>query len=111
MVELLGLVFWLKGDVHTQLLEKVRVYMGEDDRRMGLAAPQLVQLIDGIARHGIGHGADGQGDEQLVGMKPGIAVSQVLNFQMLYGLNNAWSDQKQLFVDTGQRFQGVHQAG
>ena len=42
---------------------------------MYLAAPQLVQLLHGQFRHGVGGGADGQGDQRLIGVETGIAVA------------------------------------
>ena len=54
MEQLLGLVARLEGDVHTDALEELLVHPREDDTGVGLAAPELVQLVDGVARHGVG---------------------------------------------------------
>ena len=52
---------------------------------MDIAAPELRKLIHGMLCHGIIHSRDGQGDERLIGMEPGIPVAQVIHLQMLDG--------------------------
>ena len=78
---------------------------------MGLAAAQLFQLVDGVARHGIRHRADRQGDQQLVRVQAGIVVAQVLHLQMLDRLDDARGDEQQFFLIAGQVLERVHQAG
>ena len=51
------------------------------------------------------------GDQQLVRVQARVVVAEVLDLQMLDGLDDARGDQRQLLVDARQRLEGVDQAG
>ena len=63
MKQLLCLIPGLGGDVYAQLSKKIFVHMGQDNGGVGLAALEIIQLLYGAAGHGIGDGADGQGNK------------------------------------------------
>ena len=96
---LLSLISGFAGQVDTQTLEHLFVHRGEDDGGMDLAAPEFAQLLHGQFRRGIGCRADGQGDQHLVGVEPGIPVAQMLGLQVLDGVDDHRRDQMQLIPD------------
>lgn len=111
MIQLFCLMLGLKGDIYAQLLEQFLIHVREDNRGVGLAAAQLVQLFDSAAGHGIGDRADGQGDKQLIGVQAGIVVAHVLHLEMLDRLDNAGGNEGQLLIYAGQIFERIEQAG
>ena len=54
---------------------------------------------------------DGEGHQHLIGVKPGIAASQILDLGLLDGLNHALRDELHLMVDAGQMFGHIEQEG
>ena len=74
MIQPLGLVFGLTADPDAQPLENLQVLFADDDGEVGLAAPESRQLLLGKIRQGVGEGGDGQGQQHLVSVEPGIPV-------------------------------------
>ena len=70
VIQLLDLVLRLTADVDAQPVIQLRVLLRQDDGEVGIAAPQLVQLLQHQLRQRVGDGGDGQGDEHLVGVQP-----------------------------------------
>ena len=85
MIELGGLVFGLTGQADPQPAEAVLVGLRENDRGVGLAAPELLQLLHRPLGVGVGDRADGQGHQQLVDMQAGILVARTLTFRSWTG--------------------------
>ena len=104
---LLTLVSGFAGQVDTQALEGPLVYLGQDDGGVDIAATELAQLLHGIFCHGIGGGGDGQGDEGLVGMEPGIPVAQMGHLQMLDGVQRNGGDEVQIAGHTADGLQSI----
>ena len=71
----LTLISGFAGEVHAQALEGPLVHLGQDHGGVDIAASQLAQLIHGEHGNGVGGGGEGQGDEGLVGVEPGIPVA------------------------------------
>lgn len=88
MVEFLGLIARLAGHIHAQLTEHIGVHLGEDHSGMGITAREFCQMFHRPFRIGIGHGADGQGNEGLIGMEPGIVVAQMRYLEVLDGFDD-----------------------
>ena len=59
VIQLLRLVPGLAADVDAQAAQKVFVHLAEDHREVGVAAPELGQLLLGQLRQGVGQGGDG----------------------------------------------------
>ena len=74
---------------------------------MKLTAPQIAQLFHGLLSGRIAGGTDGQGDQDLVGVQTGIAVTQMVHLQVLDGVNDLRGDQVQLVIQTGQCLQRI----
>ena len=74
---------------------------------MGLALPKLGELVQRPPGQGIGGGADGQSDEGLIGVEPGIRASQMLDLHGLDGLDGLPGDEVVLMADPGQALEGV----
>ena len=77
MVYLIGLILGLAGEVDAQAAEGVLGHVGEDDRGVGLAAPQLFQLGHGQLGGGVGGRTDREGHQDLIGVQAGVVVAQV----------------------------------
>ena len=102
MIQLFGLVLGLAGEVDTQAAEGVLVHVGEDNRGVGLAAPQLFQLGHGQLGGGVGGRADGQGDEDFIGVQPGVHAAQMGGLQLLDGLDDNGGDEVDILGDAAQ---------
>jgi hypothetical protein len=74
---------------------------------MDLAAPQLHQLLHGLLCPRIGRGADGKGDENLIGVEPGIPVAEMVYLQVGNGVNDAGGNQMQVIFQACQMLQRV----
>ena len=109
MVKLLFLIFGLAGDVYADAAEGVLVHAGENDRGVGVAAAELVQLLNCFGSKGVGCGTDGKGDENLVGVQTRVDVAQICCLQMLNRLHYRAGEQRQIVGDIGQCLEGVKQ--
>ena len=79
MVELLGLVFRLTGQVDPQLVINILIHAGKNHTGMGLTPAQLTQLLHGQCCSGVGSGAYGQCDKDLIGKQARIVVAKVIH--------------------------------
>ncbi len=52
------------------------------------------ELVHGLFGGGVGDGADGEGDEHLVGVQARVVVAHVLDLQVLYGLDDGRGDEQ-----------------
>ena len=95
MIQVLALVLGLAGEVDAQLAQGALVHAGEDDRGVGLAAPQLCQLLQGQLGQRVGDGADGQGLQDLVRVQARVCAAQIVDLQVLNGLDDGLADQVQ----------------
>ena len=66
MVQLMGLVGGVAGEVETQTAEGVIVHRGKNDRGMGLASLEAGQHGQGERRVFVGGGGNGKGDQHFV---------------------------------------------
>ena len=87
MIQLLGLVHGFAGHVDAQLAKEVQIHLRQDHRGVHLAVFQVAQLLHGDLRRGVGGGADGEGQQRLVRVEPGVVVPQMVHLQMLDGLD------------------------
>ena len=71
----LSLISGLAGEIHAQSLEGPLVHLGQNHGGVNIAASQFAQLVHGELGNGVGGGRDGQGNEGLVGVEPGIPVA------------------------------------
>jgi len=107
----LRLVLRLAGSVHPELLVVALVHRGNDDRGVDVGAPehgQRGQRLLGlrvVVRH------DGQGDQHLVQVEPGVLVPQVIDLEPLHGLDHIGGDQHHIVIDPRQGLQRVEQHG
>ena len=111
MIQPVRLIRGFAGQIQAQLAEHALVRLGEDDGGVGLAARQLRQLFHRLFGVVVGDGADGQRDQDLVGVQPGVAVAHVGDLEVLYRLDDGGGDQLDLVGDAGQLLQGVQQRG
>ena len=110
VVELIGLVDRLAGDVQAQPLEHVLVHPRQNDRSVELAVSQLFQLLQSQSGIGVGDSADGQGDEGFIGVQAGVAVAHMGNLQILDRLDDLAAEKLHFLFNACQRLQSVHQA-
>ena len=94
-----------------QALIELCVLLGENHREVGVAAPQIIQLLQHTLRQGIGDGGNGQGDEHLVGMEAGVVMPQVLDFHVADGSDDGGRQQVQILVNAPQKLDGIEQHG
>ena len=62
------LVFGFAADVDAEGAVQLLVGGGDNHAEEGVAAAQVVNVVDQLFRQGVGGGADGQGDQCLVGV-------------------------------------------
>ena len=77
MIQPLGLVGGLAGQVDPQLAQHIHVRLGQNHAGMYLGALQVLQLLDGALCLFVGNGTDGEGDQELVRVETGILVAQI----------------------------------
>ena len=75
---------------------------------MRLTAAQLIELVDGKLNEGVGHGAYRQRNEQLIGVKSGVVITQMLYLEVLNRLDNSGSDEQQLFINACKVLECIH---
>ena len=85
MIQLFGLVLGLAGEVDTQAAEGVLVHVGEDNRGVGLAARSFFSWAMASSAVGVGGRADGQGDEDFIGVQPGFTLPRWVVFSFWMG--------------------------
>ena len=75
MIQLINLIFGIAGDIDSQFFVCFFVHRGGDDGEMGIAVLEIFDLCQSGGGDGVIHRGNGKGDEHLVGMESGIAVS------------------------------------
>ena len=85
VIELVGLILGLAGELDAQLAVSPLVGGGQDDGAVGLTALKMGQGLQRPGGLGVQIGGGGQGDEHLVGVQPGVPVAQVGIFMSLMG--------------------------
>ena len=83
MIQSGALIDRLAGQVGAEAHDDFLVNRGQEDRGMNLAAAQLIQLLERLCHHGVGHGADGQRQKHLIRMQARVAAAQMLHLQGL----------------------------
>ena len=92
-----------------QFSQEVQVHLGQDDGGVHLAALQIAETLHGDLRRRVGGGADGEGQQRLVRVEPGIVVPQVVHLQMLDGLDDHGGDELHVVADAAQLLESVQQ--
>ena len=111
MIQLLRLIPRLEGDVDAELLEHLLVDVGENDGGMRLTALEAVDLVDRVACHRVHDRAYRQRDKHLIRVQTRIVVAEVLDLEVLDGLDDARSDELKRLVDPSELLESVQQAG
>ena len=83
----------LAGEAQAQAAVGAAVHRGEDDGGVGLAPPQGGELIQRPLGQRVGGGGDGQGDQRLIGVEPGVDGAQVVDLHGLDGLDGLPGDE------------------
>ena len=104
VIKLFGRVNRLAGQVQAELAIDVAIDVRENDRYVCFASAQLRKLLHSQSRHGVGCSRDGKCDQNLICMKSGIVVAQVIDLQVLYGLHDNGREQNEGIVDVAQAF-------
>ena len=92
MVELLVFKQRVARHACAQLAKELFVGVGKDDGGVDLATPDAIQFLHGTGSVCVGNGANGEGNEQFVGVHTGIAATEVC-FEMHDGLNDLGGDE------------------
>ena len=79
VIELVGLILGLAGELDTQLAVSPLVGGGQDDGAVGLTALKMGQGLQRPGGLGVQIGGGGQGDEHLVAVQPGVVGPQILD--------------------------------
>ena len=74
---------------------------------MDLAASEFGKLFQGLPGVLVCGGTGGQGNEDLVGVKPGISAAKILDLQFLDRRDGFGRDEIQVMVDASQFLDGV----
>ena len=85
VVKFVGLILGLAGEAQAQAAVGAAVHRGEDDGGVGLAPPQGGELIQRPLGQRVGGGGDGQGDQRLIGVEPGVDGARWLTFTAWMG--------------------------
>ena len=83
MKELLGLVDRFAGQMASQFLENVFVHLGQDDRGVDFTVLEFADALECPLGDRIGLGGNGERDQDLIGMEPGIVITQVVDLEIL----------------------------
>ena len=111
VVELLRLVMRLAGEVHPEAVEDVGVDVREYDGGVHVAAGEGGERVHGLFGVGVGDGADAERYEHLVGVQARVVVAHVLGLEVLYGLDDARGDERNLVRYAAEVFERVQEAG
>ena len=107
MIQSLGLVGGLAGQIDAQLAQHIHIRLSQDHAGVYLGALQMLQLFNGTLCLFVGDSTDGEGDQELVRVETGILVAQVGYLQVLDRAEDFGRDQLDLVVDACQFFQRV----
>ena len=97
----------LAGEVDAQLAQRALVHAGEYDGGVGLAAAQLLELLERQLGQRIGGGADAQRLQDFVGVQARVAAAQLVDREILKRLYDHLGEQVELLIDAAQRLEGV----
>src|SRR5699024_4260269 len=112
VIQVVGLILGLAGELEAQLLIGALVGGREDDGAVGLAPVEGGQGVEGGLGLGVLVGRRGQGDQDLVAVEPGVVGAQVLDLDGLDGLDGALGDEVDaVSPQVGQGLQGVQKGG
>jgi|GEM_PF-231943 len=107
----LRLVLRLAGRVHPELLVVTLVHRGDYHRGVDVGAPEHGQRGQRLLGLRVMVCHDGQGDQHLVQVEPGVLVPKVIYLEPLHGLDHIGGDQHHLVVYPRQGLQRVEQHG
>ena len=94
------LVGGLCGHLNSQTLKLFDIHSGKHHRSVCLAALELGQLPHCQISSRVGGRADGERDQHLIGVQPGISASQIQGLETLYGFNGSGRDHVQFIIQT-----------
>ena len=77
MIQSLGLVGGLAGQVDAQLAQHIHIRLSQDHAGVYLGAFQVLKLLDGTLCFFIGDSTDGKCDQELVRVETGVLVAQM----------------------------------
>ena len=76
---------------------------------MDLAAAQTRQRLHCKLCRRVCDGRHRKGNQHLVGVKPGVRISQMLDLQMLNGREDHGGNEIHIVADVGKRFERIEQ--
>ena len=109
MIQPLGLIAGLAGNVQSQFTEGACIHAGKNNAGVRLAALQLVQLAHCHLGGGVGGGGYGEVDKHLVHMKPWIMVAKMVYLKVLYWLYYDGRYKVHILLYAPKLFKGVQQ--
>ena len=107
MIVSLTLVPRLTGQINTQPLEGPLICLGEDHGGVHIAALEPIQLLHSQLCHGAGSRCNGQGNQGLISVEPGIPVVEMVHFQVLNGAQDHRGNQVETLADTAQGLESI----
>ena len=78
---------------------------------MNVAASEVAQLVQGLARVFVARRGHRQGDEHFVGVEPWVPAAKVLGFEGLDRLNGLASQKVDVVLDPGQNLERIQEHG
>ena len=78
---------------------------------MSVAAAEVAQLVQGLARVVVTRRGDRQGDEHLIGVEPWVPAAEVLGFEGLDRLDGLTSQKVDVVPDPRQNFERIQEHG
>ncbi len=109
MIQLLLLKHRLAGHIRPHLAEQLVVGVGEDDGGVHLAPAEIDQLVHRKGGVLVGYSADGEREQELVGVHAGVVTAQMLHLEVLDGLNDRRGDEIDLVGDAREVFEGIEE--
>ena len=109
MVQLLGLIARLAGLVDPEFFEHALVDLGENDGGVGVEPCQKGKRIEGLLGIFILDCCDRKDDQDLIEVEQGIALSQVVDHEILAGLDHHRGEEFDLFRNLSQVFERVQE--
>ena len=110
MIKLLRLILRFACNIDPQLVEDVFIYSGKDHGRVSFRTSKLGQLLHGKRCSRVGGCAYGKSYKDLICMQAGIAISHMLDLQLLYWFYNDRRNQMYVMMYAAKLFQGIQQS-